>query len=234
MASKEGFFSRSNVHMAVWSILLALLAFTAGRAWTFMRGTEKLVVATPADGAQPLVVRVERPPDDPAIEAVARMDALVSEVRRLQEQSERIPIVGGNDRRRSSSTTNRPFLPAFVLPSVVKGYHPASLSGFGEGTCPSKEIRAGDAALIHLELDPSVNLDELTPAFLRVVRPEGKQQAVQLFEEQYVLGKGRNAFRLPFDLRPGVYQVSVGFYARAELGREYPQFYAMSCEVAAR
>src|ERR1043166_8349541 len=87
MPETERFFSRANVHRFFWSVLLAIAGFAAGHIWTSYRGKEKVIVATAEDGAKPIVVRVERTPDDPAAQTVDRINVLVDEVRHLRREA---------------------------------------------------------------------------------------------------------------------------------------------------
>jgi hypothetical protein len=67
---------------------------------------------------------------------------------------------------------NPPFIPQFVLAAAVKGYTHANLGGFAEATCPPKALRPGESLLVQVVVNPRVKVDELTPVFVRVDRPE--------------------------------------------------------------
>lgn len=234
---KERFFSRANFHRLGWSLLGALVAFAASSAYSHYRGKERVVIATPDEGAKPLVVTILRAPGDPESQSIARIDELKEELLRLREEQTRSrtrPQSGLTSRRTSAARINQPYVPAFLLPDAVKGYSRSGLSGFGEASCPPDVVAKGEGLLLQLFLEQRVNVEELSPAYLRVDRPEGARNSVRVLEQQYVLATGMNSFKLPIELAPGVYDVSLGFYARAELSRQYPNFYSIECRMTVR
>jgi hypothetical protein len=238
----ERFLSPSNVHRTLWSILLAVLAFGAGLVWKHFTGKDKIVVASTEDGAKPLVVRVERTSDDPALQTNDRIGALADEVRRLREQipttlkaspghrlpSKALPIQDG------SFALNALQIPAFHMPVAVKGYTEDSLAGFGRANCPQKELVRGDSLVFRLSTYPVVNIDELTPLFLAIIRRTSPNNTLVLLERQFVLRSGVNQIEIQFDYPPGNYDLRLGFYVRAELKTEYPNLYGMKCELTVR
>lgn len=227
----DRFFSRDNLHRAGWSILVALVAFGAGSVYSRLRGQEKVVIATPDEGAKPLVVRIDRTPGDPGV-PVPGVAELTDEIRRLRAENANVPPrarSGLEARRTGSSTFSPPFIPAFELPASVQGYSRKGLGAFGEASCPPEVVTKSGAILLQLYLEERVDVGALTPAFLRIDRPEGKNNSVQVLEQQYVLAKGLNSFRVPIDFPPGKYDLALGFYALAELKRPYPNFYSVEC-----
>lgn len=229
MPQSERFLSRANVHRALWTLLIALVSFGGGLLYRQYHGKEKVVVATPEDGAKPLVVRVERLPGDPESKSQARIEELMAEVRSLKRPESKLDV-----RRTRSSSFNSPFIPSFELPASVKGYKHAKLAGFGEASCPPKGMARGDAVLIQLFLEAGINVNELSPVFVRIDRPKDKENNEEVLEQQFVLVTGLNSFRISHELPLGEYKLLVGFYARAELSREYPNFYSIECPLLVR
>jgi len=230
----ERFFGRSNIHRAGWTLLATLVAFTSGTLYSRITGKDKVIIATPEDGAKPLVVRIERTPGEPEAQSAARLDELKDSIQQLREDLTRPKHSqqgSASPKQATIVTTNSPFVPAFQMPLAVKGYYRAGLSGFGQATCPPELVTRGQAVLLKLFLEPRVNTAELSPVYVRVDRPEGNNQVAQVLEQQFVLDPGHNLFRVPMDFTTGVYDISLGFYARSELSRAYPNFYAAVCRV---
>lgn len=263
MKETQRFFSKAGMHNAIWSLLVGLVCFGVGVAWSSFKGKEKVIIATTEDGAKPIVVRVQKTPDDPALLTVARIDVLVDEVRRLREQTKPTfklstespnhlsPLPTSSEQARdqpvplprddallsanaNSYALNLPFLPKFELPSVVHGYMRAGLAGFGKATCPAGDVLSGGSVIFPLTLTSTANVQELTPVFLRISRPTGINQITQVFSQQYLLRGGQNYFQIPFDVPAGAYQFDIGFYSRGDLDRAYPNFYGLSCNVNVR
>ena len=85
--------------------------------------------------------------------------------------------------------------------------------------------------MLQLFLEPTIKVDDLTPAYLRISQSEGEHRSVRLVEQQYVLTSDLNSFRVPLDLPAGEYELGLGFYARAELSKKYPNFYSVQCRL---
>jgi hypothetical protein len=126
---------------------------------------------------------------------------------------------------------NPPFIPEFAFPAVVKGYTPASLAGFAETSCPPKDLKRGESLLVQVVMNSRVDVSQLTPAFVRLTRPDKPDHSLLVLLKQYVLTTGSNQFHIPLDFPAGAYQLSFGFYAKMELVKEYPKLYARFCDV---
>ena len=257
------FFSRANINSALWALVVGIVGFAAGSVWSLYKGKEKVIIATTDDGAKPIVVRVEKTADDPAVLTIARIDVLVDEVRRLREQTG----AGGNQTAASSRSSrptvlspapktegsgsepspagttpsdvtsyamNRPFLPELKLPEAVRGYTRGTLTGFGRAACPAGDLSAGDTVAIRLSLNAGVRTEKLTPVFLSLSRRVAERRIEQVFKQQFHLQTGVNQFPVPLDVPPGIYEFEVGFYSRNELNSTYPRLYGLACTIAVR
>ncbi len=225
MASEQKFFSTQNLHQAIWALVIGAVAFTCGLIFTKVTGAEKVVVATPADGAAPVVVRIERSPDDPDFLTVERLNSLS---KALEDLAARSSLEGGQ--QAVTSTLNRPMTPAFNMPVNVQGYLKAPIAGFGKARCPEARVTRDEVFLVQLDLNPNVRTTALSPIYLRVDRPSTPNEVTQVYEQQYELHTGLNSFVMGYQLPIGNYEMALGFYATSELSRAFPNFYSLDCQ----
>ncbi len=235
---EDSFFSRKHLFQAAWAILIAAVigfgGYLIGIARTTVTGQEKVVIATPDDGAAPLVVRVETREDDPQQRYVETLEVISEEFQKLRLlEAERQANQNNITQQKSTGMLrfNRPTIPAFETPSAVKGYLRASLAGYAQASCPPTNFTNADVLIIEMHLNPTINIAALTPAFIRVDSPEPDGNVSQVFEQQFNLRAERNTFGIPIDLEPGSYHIEAGFYLRSELVRAFPDFHSIRCPI---
>ncbi len=126
---------------------------------------------------------------------------------------------------------NAPADTFFQLPDNVKGHLQGRLNQFGEVICPSRNLAAGDALLIHFTVVDSGVVQRATPLFVRIHRRETDNRLRLEYQGQFRLRVGKNHIRIIPDFSAGEYELTFGFYFRDQLSQTYPRFYQKRCRI---
>lgn len=236
--NSPSFFSTDNIHRFCWGLAGALVLALVQRGYSHYRGPGKIIVATPQDGAEPLVVRMERTDNSSEVELQQYIRSLVQELKFFRT----IKSQAGVSAIASTTTPNfyeTPFnlvqIPAFDLPDSVDGYTHKSLSGIADVICPPPEIDRQDAITIEMTFYSGKKLSEFSPIVVRMLR-DGKDPKSEILElkQQFELTGGLNRLRVQTDIPIGRHDLYVGVYAKSELGLKYPPYYNMRCPLTVR
>lgn len=229
---KGYFFSKENVHQAIWAIVVASIVGAAGYIIGRISGPEKIIVTNSSSKSTPLIVRVA--PDDNTNNVNSNLNIIAAHLEAIKN------IQLGNtikeeqilsNKKTSKVSYNLPQAPKFKMPKNVKGYVRASLVGYGEATCPNAVIPQETVLLIQLYIEPKVRLESLTPAIIQMDKPGENNSLTHVFEQQFELFNGINTFRLPLNLDKGVYHLEAGFYLRTDLNEEFPDYHSIRCPI---
>ena len=221
-------FKRKYLIPAVWSLLVAIVAFVLGRL-----GRETAMIPGGRSVPETVVVQFVDRPVPSVGNPAAYLDSLRSEFRRLQRLTAEAVSPSGNARERALALRANRLQPSlFQLPSIVVGYLPKSLHGFAVSDCPPPNVNYGDILELKFSLLGTIDRKDLTPAFVFVYSKGPKGQLVgRLYEQQYELREGDNHILVVAAFSEGSYEIVYGFYRISELNTKYPPFYNRRCDV---
>lgn len=232
---RSNFLSKSNVHQAIWAIIVATIVGVAAFIFGRMSGPEKIVVTNPPDDPSPLIVQVAPNVDtEDANSSLRTIAAHLEAIRNIQMGKGLAEELEATRKTTSKISFNLPQVPRFRMPDNVKGYTRAGLIGFGEAACPDPEVPRESVLLIQMNIEPHVRMESLTPAVIQMDKPDASGGITHVLRQQFELNNGMNIFRLSLNLAKGEYHIEVGFYLRTDLNEEFPEFHSVRCPIIVR
>lgn len=222
-------FHRKRIIDAGWALLIAAIGWGASIAWQRHQGPERVMVINQDTTAHVTVVA------DTAQRAL--MARMLGEMRAFRINSASRSDASGNVRldvgsvASSDEPSPNPLqLPAFAMPSTVKGYLLSDLGALAESSCPVHEIPRGQRAAATLALRNAADTSRLTPIQVNILHKSSATGVVQVFSQEYKL-RAKSLLVVPVPQTPGTYTLEFGVYALAELNTIYPPFYRRACEI---
>jgi hypothetical protein len=115
----------------------------------------------------------------------------------------------------------------FVLPKVVRGYRQKGSTMLKGAKCPNRSLSNGPVAF-EFQLRETTSL---SPIHIEVDRVDGPLKLTQIFLVTIRPLAGPNRVEIDLNLPKGSYNLVMGAYKLAELDREFPNFYGISCPI---
>lgn len=241
------FFGKEHLTRTIWGVVLIFAGYFINTLLSAGKQPARVFVTNAPALRDTVVLSMETGRGNTANELQATVRELAGEVKALRHSMSLVPARSNSTLSRmrpqpltSTSPANpqpikltfipevtqAPFkIPKYQLPKVVQGYTQGKLSSFAKMSLPETDFKEGQEISFTLELLDPTMLTKITPLFVSVLRKESENNYTLLYDQQFVLQKGKNLVTLLADFGTGRFVLTVGFYLSSGVDQKYPTFY---------
>jgi len=212
------FFSKENLHSALWALLIAFVGFIGALIWKGFSGPDKVIV-TKDENYQAIdttITIIKFEGDSAILEAIRNYNHQLTIDSKKESTNKNIAVISR---------------PKLSMPDIVEGYIKKPINSFASIDVPRKTYTRNEFIEVHLNVFNELTLDKISPVFIEIVKETGVNAVSLIWEEQFKLEHMNNSIRFSSDIKKGEYLLTIGFYLMDELHQKYPPQYSKTYKI---